>query len=73
LRHWLKFLGKISDIVFTEERDECHSFNTIGVQDAERSMRLFAEEVMPHFCREAVASSVASSGGCRLDLLSPMP
>lgn len=33
------------------------NFNTIGVQDAERSMRLFAEEVMPHFRRESVVAS----------------
>jgi hypothetical protein len=32
------------------------NFNTIGVQDAERSMRLFAEEVLPHFHRESAVA-----------------
>jgi len=33
------------------------NFNTISVQDAERSMRLFAEEVIPHFRRESAVAS----------------
>lgn len=32
------------------------NFNTISLEDAERSMRLFAEEVMPHFADEKRAA-----------------